>query len=66
MLSLVRANAAGLEYRFKVITLVCVLFVDRCSSTNEQRHHAVPPYLPRNFMVSYVVCLKLVSLYGLV
>ena len=64
MLSLVRANAAGLEHRFKVITLVCVLFIDRCSSTNEQRHHAVPPYLPRNF--SYVVCLKLVSYYGLV
>ena len=32
MLSLVRANAAGLKYRFKVITLVRMSFVDRCSS----------------------------------
>ena len=44
MLSLVRANAAGLEYRFKVITLVCMSFVDRRSRADEQWHNSVPPH----------------------
>ena len=67
-MSLVRANAAGLKYRFKVITPVCILFIDRRSRADEQRHHAIPSHpRPGTARASYDnLCCKLVSFHGLV
>ena len=40
MLFLVRANTAGLKYRFKVITPVCILFIDRRSRAEDLKTSA--------------------------
>ena len=46
MLSLVRANAAGVEYRLSGRNFFCELFsiVAPDAPRDQQRHHAVPPH----------------------